>query len=98
MFDLVTRIFVILSVISVVELTTCVTKNEKKQKSLYDRHGFDAYYSNKFVPLQRNLPDFRSEWCKSQSSELDFKTTVSIIICFHNEVSYTSIKDTKILV
>ena len=66
-----------------------LAKNEKKQKSMYDKHGFDAYYSNKFVPLQRNLPDFRSEWCKSQSYELGFKPTVSIIICFHNEVTYT---------
>ena len=64
-----------------------LAKNEKKQKSMYDKHGFDAYYSNKFVPLQRNLPDFRSERCKSQYDGLDFKTSVSIIICFHNEVS-----------
>ena len=70
-------------------LCTCLYRSEKKQKSMYERHGFDAYYSNKFVPLQRKLPDFRSEWCKSQYDDLDFKTSVSIIICFHNEVTYT---------
>ena len=80
--------FAILSMISGVELTaTCPNKKEKKQNSMFQRHGFDAYFSNKFVPLQRDLPDFRSEWCKSEFGNLEITPpSVSIIICFHNEV------------
>ena len=81
-----TSIFVSLLIISGIELTKCLDKKEKKQKSMYEKHGFDAYYSDKFVPLQRDLPDFRSEWCKSEYDEMEIKTPVSIIICFHNEV------------
>ena len=80
--------FAILSMISGVELTTCpISKREKKQNSMFQRHGFDAYFSNKFVPLQRDLPDFRSEWCKSEFDNLKNTPSVTIIICFHNEVT-----------
>ena len=56
------------------------------------RHGFDAFLSSKCVPIERSLPDFRNDACKTEhqmSGEIPVK--VSIIICFHNEVSNNSI-------
>lgn len=71
--------------------TTNGQKNvtEKRQK-LYQKHGFDAYFSNKYVGLKRQLPDMRSQAC--QSLNYDNLKPVSIIICFHNEAWSTLIR------
>ena len=81
------KIFIIVLIVengsSAAQLTL---KEEKKRQILLETHGFDAFVSDKFIPLNRSLPDFRSEWCKMEYGQDWSGMSVSIIICFHNEV------------
>ena len=71
-------------IIAHIDITELPEKEQKKRQKLMTIHGFDAYLSDKLIPLNRTLPDFRSEWCKSEYRFAE--NSVSIIICFHNEV------------
>ena len=67
-----------------------LTKKEIQKKSaMLKRHGFDAFLSSKCVPIERSLPDFRNEACKTeyQMNKNELIVKISIIICFHNVVS-----------
>ena len=65
---------------------TLLTPSEAaKKESMYKSHAFEEYVSE-LVPLDRSLPDFRGEWCKSTYDHLVNKLpAVSVIICFHND-------------
>ena len=72
---------------------TLLTPSEAaKKETMYKSHAFEEYVSE-LVPLDRSLPDFRGEWCKSNYDHLvDTLTPVSVIICFYNEAWSTLLR------
>ena len=63
-----------------------------KKENMYKSHAFEEYVSE-LVPLDRSLPDFRGEWCKSTYDHMANQLpSVSIIICFHNEAWSTLLR------
>ena len=72
---------------------TLLTPSEAaKKESMYKSHAFEEYVSE-LIPLNRSLPDFRGEWCKSNYDHLiNQLPSVSVIICFHNEAWSTLLR------
>ncbi|ODN01160.1 putative polypeptide N-acetylgalactosaminyltransferase 9 [Orchesella cincta] len=49
-----------------------------------ERHAINEYISDN-ISLDRQLPDYRNEWCKRPGIHVDNLLPASVILCFHNE-------------
>ena len=54
-------------------------------------HEFNQYVSD-MIPVKRNLPDFRDEYCRQNGLYLDKLPKTSVIIIFHNEAWSTLLR------
>lgn len=57
-----------------------IEEMQNKSYSIYNMNEFVA----SLIPLDRNLPDFRNDWCKNQTYH-DNLPMASVITIFHNE-------------
>ncbi|CAL8072157.1 unnamed protein product [Orchesella dallaii] len=50
----------------------------------FQRHSINEYLSD-HISLDRQLPDYRNEWCKRPGLHVDSLLPASVILCFNNE-------------
>ncbi|CAB4061496.1 GALNT [Lepeophtheirus salmonis] len=75
-----------------VELGFMSKKAKDLREKMFKQHYFDEFISE-LIPLDRQLPDWRGQWCKDHYDEgIETLEPTSIIICFHNEAMSTLLR------